>query len=100
MINTAFHLTAYTLLFFLLGMYNPRWALFFMKKPDRITVTIITTVLVMLTMTLYGEGIRQKKLETEAAEKMASHALAPAPVPVPTPVPSPAISPATAAQKN
>ena len=93
MINTAFHLTAYTFLFFSLGMYNPKWALFFMKKADRLTVTLITTVLIMITMTIYGEGMRQKKLEAEAAEKLATHALTPAPVPVPVPSIAP---PATA----
>lgn len=85
MINTSFHLGVYTLLFFLIGMYNPKWALFFFKKPDRITVTILSTVFIMITMTLYGEGMRQKKLEEQATERVIKNSITTtAPVPVPT----------------
>lgn len=86
MINYSFHLIFYTTVFFLLGMYRPNWALFFMKKPDRILVSVFTLVLVMIAFTMYGEGTRQKKL----AETKAQNAAAPANIDAPVPVPVPA----------
>lgn len=94
MINTSFHLAVYTFLFFLIGMYNPKWALFFLKKPDRFTVSIVTTIFIMATMTLYGEGLRQKKQEEQATERVIKNSVTPtAPVPVPNPAPAPVANP-------
>lgn len=92
MITAAFDLAAWTVLFFLVGMYKPQWPLFFLKKPDRFLIVVITTIFVMITFTLYGEGHRQEQLEKEkiaalvAPEKTAN---APVPVPVPTPATAP-----------
>jgi len=92
MVNYAFDLAIWTALFFITGMYKPQWPLFFMKKPGRFLILIITTVLVMITFTLYGEGNRRAKLELvklPAISKESTHA----PVPVPTPVPAPTPQP-------
>ena len=62
MITAAINIGIYTLIFFLLGMYKPQWPLFFMKNPNRITIMIITLVMIMVGMTLFGEGTRRKKL--------------------------------------
>lgn len=59
-----------------------------MKKPDRFIILAVTTVLVMITGTLYGEGLRREKLEKATKESTATVA-APVPVPVPVPVPTP-----------
>ncbi len=87
MVNYAINLGMWTILFFILGMYKPQWPLFFLKKPNRFIIVVITTILVMITLTLYGEGTRRFKLE-QATKLPVPQDVAPAvPVPVPeTPV--------------
>jgi hypothetical protein len=84
MVNYAFDLGMWTILFFIVGMYKPQWPLFFLKKPDRFIIVVITTILVMITFTLYGEGTRQARLEQAAKQPVAQDTV---PVPVPTPAP-------------
>jgi len=88
LINIAFHTGIWTLVFFIVGMIKPKWPLFFMKKPDRFLILVISTVLFMVSATLFGEGNRQKALAEKAAKETVSKILAPsssAPVPVPVP---------------
>jgi hypothetical protein len=88
MVIYAFDLGIWTLLFFLIGMFKPQWPLFFLKKPDRFMILVITTILVMITFTLYGEGTRREKLAAEAkvvTPKATGIDSTPVPVPVPTP---------------
>lgn len=87
LITAAFHTGIWTLLFFVVGMIKPKWPLFFLKKPDRFLVLVISTVLFMVSATLFGEGNRQKALEEQAAKEAVSKILAPASAPVPVPVP-------------
>jgi cell division protein FtsN len=90
MVLHAINLGILTLLFFVVGMIKPKWALFFMQKPTRWLITIITTVLVMVVMTMYGEGHRQQQiLEKHKRQSAASTANVPVPVPEPVPVPTP-----------
>ena len=84
MVNYAFDLGMWTILFFIVGMYKPQWPLFFLKKPDRFIIIVITTILVMITFTLYGEGTRRDKLEQAANQPVPQDVV---PVPVPTPAP-------------
>ncbi len=86
MITAAIDLTIWTVLFFVVGMYKPQWPLFFLKKPDRFLIVVITTVLIMITATLYGQGLKDKR-EKEALEATpaATQSTVPVPVPVPTP---------------
>jgi hypothetical protein len=86
MIPAAIDLGLITILFFVLGMIKPKWPLFFMENPGRFLIVVITTILFMITATLYGEGLRREKLE-KAAEHPASQSTVPAPVPVPVPEP-------------
>jgi len=65
MILAAINLGLVTLLFFIAGMIKPRWALFFMKEPSRFIVVTVTTVLIMISVTLYGEGHRRSVLEKQ-----------------------------------
>lgn len=88
MVNLAFDLGLWTILFFIIGMFKPQWPLFFLKKPDRFLILVLTTIFVMITGTLYGEGHRREKLEQQAkaaAAKSANTPATPVPVPVPTP---------------
>ncbi len=87
MINAAFHTGIWTLLFFIVGMINPKWPLFFLKKPDRFLILIISTVLFMVSATLFGEGNRRKALEDQSAKEVVSKIVTPSSAPVPVPVP-------------
>ena len=84
MIPGAIDLGIITVLFFILGMIKPQWPLFFMKKPSRFIIVVVTTILFMITATLYGEGLRREKLE-KAAKQPISQSTVPVPVPVPVP---------------
>ena len=86
MVTYAFNLGIGTVLFFIIGMYKPQWPLFFLKKPDRFMILVITTIFVMITLTLYGEGTRRDKLELAAKQPVTQSAV---PTPVPVPVPAP-----------
>jgi len=86
MIPAAIDLGVITILFFIIGMIKPQWPLFFMKTPNRFIILAVTTILFMITMTLYGEGLRREKLE-KAAKQPVSESTVPATVPVPVPVP-------------
>ena len=88
MVNYAFDLGIWTVLFFIIGMYKPQWPLFFLKKPDRFMILVISTVFVMITMTLYGEGTRRLKVELVAKQPVTQGAVS-VPVPVPVPAPTP-----------
>lgn len=87
MINAAFHTGIWTLVFFIVGMINPKWPLFFLKKPDRFLILVISTVLFMVSATLFGEGNRQKALEEQSAKETVSKIITPSSAPVPVPVP-------------
>ena len=94
MVTYAFDFGLWTILFFIVGMIKPQWPLFFLKKSDRFLIIVITTVFVMITFTLYGEGIRREKLEKEAKAVVAPQGSNTSAVPVPVPVPTPAPVPA------
>lgn len=87
MIVHAFNIGFISLLFFIIGMFKPNWALFFLKKPDRFLVIIISTVLFMITMTMFGIGTKELKEQKAKANvsKSAESNSTPVPVPVPTP---------------
>ncbi|MGZ4978193.1 MAG: hypothetical protein ACXV8O_13645 [Methylobacter sp.] len=85
LINAAFHTGIWTLIFFIVGMINPKWPLFFLKKPDRFLILIISTVLFMVSATLFGEGNRRKALEEQTAKETVSKIIDPSAAPVPVP---------------
>jgi hypothetical protein len=87
MITAAFDCALWTILFFIVGMIKPKWPLFFLKAPSRFLIVAISTVFVMITLTLWGEGNRQASEEN--AKKTAPAVTSPAPIPVPAPVPVP-----------
>jgi hypothetical protein len=92
MVTYAFDFGLWTILFFVVGMIKPQWPLFFLKKPDRFMIVVITTIFVMITFTLYGEGTRREKLakeKEEAAKIIAPKDINSTPVTVPVPVPTP-----------
>ena len=78
-----------TLLFFVIGMIKPKWALFFMAKPSRWYVAAISTVFFMIFMTMLGEGRRQAKVLAKHKRETPASAVAAVPVPDPESVPVP-----------
>ena len=85
MILAAINLALVTVLFFLIGMIKPKWALFFLEKPDRMIVLAITAVLTMVSITMYGEGHRRSSLAQEV-RLVPPKKVEQAPVPVPVPL--------------
>lgn len=82
MITGAINLGILTLLFFVIGMIKPQWPLFFMKTPSRFIIVAVTTILFMITATLYGEGLRREKME-KATKQSIPQSTVPVPVPAP-----------------
>lgn len=89
MVLQAINLGILTLLFFIVGMINPKWALFFMQKPTRWPVIAVTTMFFMIVMTMYGEGVRQQKILEKHKHQTAASTTAATPVPTPESVPVP-----------
>jgi hypothetical protein len=85
----AINLGILTSLFFIIGMIKPKWAFFFLEKPSRWHVFSATLILVMITMTMWGEGLQQKTLAKKKQTQTSITAPAPVPVPVPVPIPAP-----------
>ena len=83
----SINLAIFTLLFFVLGMIKPKWPLFFLEKPTRFMIMMITPILIMITVTLYGEGVRREK-EAKAITSISQIKEKPAPAPVPVPQPA------------
>jgi len=81
MINTAITLLICILIFLIAGLITPTRTLFWMKKPDRIIVIFISSILFMAAWTLYGEGMRRKAAAQEqqpaAVEKAAPQPVEP-----------------------
>jgi hypothetical protein len=91
MVAYAFDLGLWTIIFFIVGMFKPQWPLFFLKKPDRFLIVVLSTIFVMITFTLYGEGTKREKLAAEAkvSTTKAVNVTPTAPAPIPVPVPTP-----------
>ena len=63
MITAAINILIYSILMLVIGLYKPKWALFWMKSPDRVMVVIFSAVLFMIAATLFGEGNGLKEEE-------------------------------------
>lgn len=94
MVLFAINLGIFTILFFVIGMIKPKWVLFFMKEPTRFSILMVTPILVMITVTMYGEGLKRQKeerlLKNAPVKEMPAPATAPVPVPAPEAPPAPA----------
>lgn len=83
----AINLGIFTILFFIIGMIKPQWILFFIKEPTRFPILMITPILIMITVTMYGEGVKQDNEKKALVAAPIKKPTAPAPVPVPVPEP-------------
>ncbi len=101
MVLHAINIGILSLLFFIIGMIKPKWPLFFMEKPTRWHITMISTVFFMIFMTMFAEGQRQKQvLEKHKRQTTESAAAVPAPDPESVPVPVPVEKPKEAVKKK
>jgi len=85
MLLFALNLMIVTALFFVAGMIKPKWPLFFLEKPSRFLISAITLVLVMISVTMYGEALKRQREERELTAKASvpkAETVAPVPVPV------------------
>lgn len=85
MLLFGINLMILTALFFIAGMIKPKWPLFFLDRPTRFMILVITTILVMISITMYGEGLKERKEQRELAAKP-SAPKTPAIAPVPQPI--------------
>jgi hypothetical protein len=74
LVTAAINLGLLTALFFIVGMIKPGWSLFFMDKPSRFIILMITTVLTMVSFTMFGEGNRRGQKPNEWTKVPASAA--------------------------
>lgn len=96
MVFYAINLGIFTILFFIIGMIKPKWPLFFIKEPTRFAILMITPILIMITVTMYGEGLKREKEEKLLnSAKSAPAKVMPAPATAPVPVPAPDAPPAS-----
>ena len=63
MIHGALNILILPVLLFIVGLWKPKWILFWMDKPTRFAIIMIFSVMVMIGATLFGEGSRQKQIE-------------------------------------
>lgn len=71
MVLASVHILLYTAIFLLVGLYKPKWALFFLKNPTRFLVSSIALIGFMIGATVYGEGHKQELLTAkQEAEKV------------------------------
>ena len=60
MVSISITLFMFTLLFLIIGLYKPKWVLYGLKEPDRIWVVSISVILIMVCITLFGEGMKRR----------------------------------------
>lgn len=60
-------LVGISILIFLIGLIKPKWVLFWMKKPDRLTATTLALLLFMAAWTGIAKLTLKPKAPTDAA---------------------------------
>ena len=74
MIHGALNILILSVLLLVVGLWKPKWILFWMDKPSRFAIIMIFSVMIMIGGTMFGEGSRQKQLEDDkiSAQKLKS----------------------------
>jgi len=67
LIYYSFNILILTLVIFGVGMFKPKWILFWMDKPSRMPIAFITAILIMIAAVMFGEG--NKQLQQENAQQ-------------------------------
>lgn len=90
--TAALNLGLLTAFFFVLGMIKPQWPLFFMDKPNRLIILVVSTLLTMVSFTMFGEGHRRNSMPNQWTKVPVADVSSPV-TPVTVPVPVPVVSP-------
>ncbi|MGY6275814.1 hypothetical protein [Methylomonas sp. MgM2] len=67
LIYYSFNIFILMLVVFGIGMYKPKWILFWMDKPSRMPIVFIAAILFMIAAVMFGEG--NKQLAEEKAQQ-------------------------------
>lgn len=67
MIYYSFNIFILTLIVLGVGMFKPKWILFWMDKPGRMPIAFVTAILFMVAAVMFGEG--NKQLAAEKAQQ-------------------------------
>lgn len=92
LIYYSFNILILSAVLLLVGMIKPKWILFWIDKPSRLPIIMLSGILFMVAAVMFGEGNKQLKQE-KAATTTAAPATPASEVPViatPTPTPTPA----------
>ena len=71
LIYYSFNIFILMLVIFGIGMFKPKWILFWMEKPGRMPIVFIATILFMIAAVMFGEG--NKQLAEEKAKQQSAH---------------------------
>ncbi|MCK5871827.1 MAG: hypothetical protein KAG26_03290 [Methylococcales bacterium] len=69
MTYAAINILILSALLLIVGLYKPKFLLFWQDTPKRLTIIIICSILLMIGGTLFGEGTRQKQIAIDAEIK-------------------------------
>ncbi len=61
MITLGINLLIVSVLLLIVGLIKPKWILFYMDKPSRLGILMLSSVVFMGGAICFGEGTRQKK---------------------------------------
>lgn len=64
----SIHLFVLSLGFLIVGMFKPKWLLFWMDQPKRMPIVVFSGFLFMLGATMFGEANRQQKQQAQPVE--------------------------------
>ncbi|NOQ35693.1 MAG: hypothetical protein GQ569_07325 [Methylococcaceae bacterium] len=71
MIHAAINVLLLSVLLLAVGLWRPKYILFWMDEPSRFAIIMIFSVMLISGFTLFGEGSRQKQLEDELVAQQA-----------------------------
>jgi len=74
MLVWSFNLLVLSVGILIVGMFKPHWILFWMEKPKRIAIIILSSVLFMVAAVMFGEANKEKqKLGTTLTEEISQN---------------------------
>ena len=72
LIYYSFNISILMLVILAVGMFKPKWILFWMDKPGRMPIAFIAAILFMISAVMFGEGNKQLQQEEAKATKQQS----------------------------
>ena len=72
LIYYSFNIFILTLVVLGIGMFKPKWILFWMDKPSRMPIAFIAAILFMAAAVMFGEGNKQLQQEKAQLDKQST----------------------------